>query len=218
MHDFGQNLIEEIHSSSTIGRSDDVPLVLIGHSMGGLAIKKAVILSRENPAYKTIGDRIHSLYFLVTPHRGSDPAKALNNILKMVFKDTKAYITNLERSSEAQQVISDSFRHYYSGIHIHSFLESIPMNLGYGFAPIVDRSSATLGYTEERVQFLNAYHRSIGKYESPLDPNFKRSGIGSQPPFMTLPEMPHKACNRFIANTCVNSPHISTSQTLPSMT
>ncbi|KAL8912191.1 MAG: hypothetical protein Q9171_002753 [Xanthocarpia ochracea] len=173
VHDFGQNLIEEIHSSSTIGRSDDVPLVLIGHSMGGLVIKKAVILSRENPAYKTIGDRIHSLYFLATPHRGSDLAKALNNILKMVFKDTKAYVTNLERSSEAQQVISDSFRHYYSGIHLHSFLESIPLNLGYGSALVVDRSSATLGYTEERVQFLNADHRSICKYESPLDPNFQ---------------------------------------------
>ncbi|KAL8821642.1 MAG: hypothetical protein Q9223_000334 [Gallowayella weberi] len=173
VHDFGQNLIEEIHSSPTIARTCDVPLVLIGHSMGGLVIKKAVILSRENPAYKTIGDRIHSLYFLATPHRGSDLAKALNNILKMVFKDTKAYVTNLERSSEAQQVISDSFRHYYSGIHIHSFLESIPINLGYGSALVVDRSSATLGYTEERVQFLDADHRSICKYESPLDPNFQ---------------------------------------------
>ncbi|KAI4266873.1 MAG: hypothetical protein LQ337_008624, partial [Flavoplaca oasis] len=173
VHDFGQNLIEEIHTSPTIGRSDDVPLVLIGHSMGGLVIKKAVILCRENPAYKTIGERIHSLYFLATPHRGSDLAKALNNILKITFKDTKAYVTNLEKSSEAQQVISDSFRHYYSGIHIHSFLESIPTNLGYGFALVVDRSSATLGYMEERVQYLNADHRSICKYESPLDPNFQ---------------------------------------------
>lgn len=173
VHDFGQNLIEDIHSSSSIRRSDEVPLVLIGHSMGGLVIKKAVILSRENPAYKTIGDRIHSLYFLATPHRGSDLAKALNNILKIVFKNTKAYVTNLERSSEAQQVISNSFRHCYSGIQIHSFLESIPMNLGYGSALVVDRSSATLGYAEERVQFLNADHRSICKYESPMDPNFQ---------------------------------------------
>ncbi|KAL8883971.1 MAG: hypothetical protein Q9215_007887 [Flavoplaca cf. flavocitrina] len=172
VHDFGQSLIEEIHSSSTTGGSDDVPLVLIGHSMGGLVIKKAVILSRENPAYKTIGDRIHSLYFLATPHRGSDLAKTLNNILK-IASNTKAYVTNLERSSEAQQVISDSFRHYYSGIRIHSFLESIPINLGYGSALVVDRSSATLGYTEERVQYLNADHRSICKYESPLDPNFQ---------------------------------------------
>lgn len=173
VHDFGQNLIEELHNSPTVGRSHDVPIVLIGHSMGGLVIKKAVILSRENPAYKTIGDRFHSLYFLATPHRGSDLAKALNNILRMVFKDTKAYVTNLERSSEAQQIISDSFRHYYSGIHIHSFLESIPMNFGYGSALVVDRSSATLGYTEERVQVLNADHRSICKYETPLDSNFQ---------------------------------------------
>ena len=173
VHDFGQNLIEEIYNSPVIGRSQNVPIVLIGHSMGGLVIKKVVILSRENPAYRTIGDRFHSLYFLATPHRGSDLAKTLNNILRMVFKGTKAYVTNLERSSEAQQVMNDSFRHYYSGINIHSFLESIPMNLGYGTALVVDRSSATLGYAEERVQVLNADHRSICKYESPLDANFR---------------------------------------------
>lgn len=173
VHDFGQNLIEELCNSPIMGRSRDVPIVLIGHSMGGLVIKKAVILSRENPPYRTIGDRFHSLYFLATPHRGSDLAQTLNNILRMVFRNPKAYVTNLERSSEAQQIMSDSFRHYYSGIHIHSFLESIPMNLGYGSALIVDRSSATLGYTEERVQVLNADHRSICKYETPLDPNFQ---------------------------------------------
>ena len=173
VHDFGQNLIEDLHNSPIVGRSHEVPIVLIGHSMGGLVIKKAVILSRENPIYKSIGDRFHSLYFLATPHRGSDLAKALNNILRMVFKNTKAYVTNLERSSEAQQVISDSFRHYYSGIHLHSFLESIPMNLGYGSALVVDRSSATLGYAEERVQVLNADHRCICKFETPLDSNFQ---------------------------------------------
>ena len=173
VHDFGQNLIEELHNSPIVGRSHDVPIVLIGHSMGGLVIKKAVILSRENPAYKTLGDRFHSLYFLATPHRGSNLAKALNNVLKLVFKNTKAYVTNLEKNSEAQQTISDSFRHYYRGIHIHSFLESIPMNLGYGSALVVDRSSVTLGYPEERIQVLNADHRSICKYETPLHPNFQ---------------------------------------------
>ena len=173
VHDYGQNLIEELHNSPIIGRSHEVPIVLIGHSMGGLVIKKAVILSRENPAYKTIADRFHSLYFFATPHRGSDFAKVLNNILKMVFKTEKAYVTNLERNSEAQQVMSDSFRHYYSGIHIYSFLESVPMNFGYGSALVVDRSSATLGFTEERVQTLKADHRSICKYESPLDSNFQ---------------------------------------------
>ena len=173
VHDFGQNLIEELHNSPIVGRSHEVPIVLIGDSMGGLVIKKAVILSRENSIYKSIGDRFHSLYFLATPHRGSGLAKALNNILRMVFKNTKAYVTNLERSSEAQQIIADSFRHYYSGIHIHSFLESIPMNLGYGSALVVDRSSATLGYTEERIQVLHADHRSICKFETPLDSNFQ---------------------------------------------
>lgn len=106
---------------------------------------QAVILSKENPIFRRIGERIHSLFFLATPHRGSDLAKILNNIMKVSFQSTKAYVTNLERGSEATQLINDQFRHYYSGIHLHSFLESIPINLGYGTALVVDRSSATLG-------------------------------------------------------------------------
>ena len=91
----------------------------------------------------------------------------------MVFRSTKAYVTNLEKNSEAQQVINDSFRHYYSGLQIHSFLESVPINLGYSSALVVDRSSGTLGYPEERVRALNADHRSICKYESPMDSNYQ---------------------------------------------
>ena len=173
IHDFGQNLVEEIQSSPTIGRSHEVPIVLIGHSMGGLVIKEAVIQSRQNPEFKTIGDRIHSLYFLAVPHRGSDLAKVLNNVLKMAFHKTKNYVTNLERNSEAQQVINNSFRHFYKGIHIHSFLESVPMSLGYDSILVVDRGSATLGYPEEHLQVLKADHRSICKFDTPLDANYQ---------------------------------------------
>lgn len=145
VHDFGQSLIEDIKSCPTIPQDSDAPFVFIGHSLGGLVIKKACIAAKENPAFQDIGKRIHSLYFLATPHRGSDLARTLNNVVRASFSSGKSYVANLERGSEAIQVLNDQFRHYHRGLHIHSFIESVSMNVGFGSILIVDRESATLG-------------------------------------------------------------------------
>ncbi|KAH7370025.1 hypothetical protein BKA65DRAFT_487549 [Rhexocercosporidium sp. MPI-PUGE-AT-0058] len=172
IHDFGQSLIEEIYN--TLGRgATNTPIVFIGHSMGGLVIKKACILSRENPVYNNVGARIHSIYFLATPHRGSDLAQTLNKILKAMPSGPKPFVGSLARGSEAITVISDQFRHVSIGISIHSFIESIPTNWGFGSGLIVDKHSASLGYPDERIQTLNADHRGICKFESPNDSNFR---------------------------------------------
>ncbi|KAL2069213.1 hypothetical protein VTL71DRAFT_15551 [Oculimacula yallundae] len=172
IHDFGQSLIEEIYN--TLGRgAANTPIVFIGHSMGGLVIKKACIISRENPVYNTVGARIHSIYFLATPHRGSDLAQTLSNMLKAMPSGPKPFVGSLARGSEAITVISDQFRHVLNGISIHSFMESVPTNWGFGSGLIVDKHSACLGYPDERVQTLNADHRGVCKFETPNDSNFR---------------------------------------------
>lgn len=145
VHDFGKALVEELKSCPTITRDCDTPIILIGHSMGGLVIKKACIISRENPVYDDIGKRIHSMYFLATPHRGADLAQLLNNILRITLHGSRSYVTNLERGSEACQTINDQFPLYYKNIVLHSFVESISMNWGLGASLVVPRESATLG-------------------------------------------------------------------------
>ena len=145
VHDFGQSLIEEMQSCPTICRDLDIPIVLIGHSLGGLVIKKACIISKENPAFHDIGRRIHSMYFLATPHRGSDLARTLSRVMRVSLSGSRPFVTNLEPNSEAIQSLNDQFRHYYQGIHLHSFIESASMNWGLGSGLIVERESATLG-------------------------------------------------------------------------
>jgi PGAP1-like protein len=145
VHDFGQSLIEELYNSPALKRDQDTSIVLIGHSMGGLVIKKACIISRQNPTFYDIGKRIHSIFFLATPHRGSDLAQTLNNVLRVMSTGSRPFVANLERGSEATQILNDQFRHCYKGIHIHSFIESVPMNWGVGVGLVVDKESSTLG-------------------------------------------------------------------------
>lgn len=42
-----------------------------------------------------------------------------------------------------------------------------------GDVMVVDRNSATLGYSNERTALLNANHRNVVKFDLPSDSNYK---------------------------------------------
>lgn len=170
IHHFGKSLLGEISTSPYLSESN-TPIVLIGHSMGGLVIKKAYMLARQGTAYKTLTERFHTIYFLATPHRGSDSAKLLNNILHIAYS-SRAYVADLERGSEAIQSINDEFRNYSTDIGLWSFYETQKLKIGLVSTLIVDPDSATLGYRDEKQMPMNADHRSICKFETPTDPNY----------------------------------------------
>lgn len=170
IHHFGKSLLGEMSTSPYLGDAD-TPIVLIGHSMGGLVIKKAYMLARQDAAYETLAKRFHTIYFLATPHRGSDSAKLLNDILQIGYS-SRAYVADLERSSGAIQSINDEFRKYSADIDLWSFYETQKLKMGVFSRLIVDPDSATLGYREEKQMPMNADHRSICKFEAPTDPNY----------------------------------------------
>lgn len=179
IHHFGKSLLGEISTSPYLSESN-TPIVLIGHSMGGLVIKKAYMLARQGTGYETLTERFHTIYFLATPHRGSDSAKLLNNILHIAYS-SRAYVADLERGSEAIQSINDEFRNYSTDIGLWSFYETQKLKIGLLSTLIVDPDSATLGYREEKQMPMNADHRSICKFETPTDPNyiFLRNALAS---------------------------------------
>lgn len=169
VHAFGQSLVEELHSNPKI-KDQDTRIILIGHSMGGLVIKKACILCKTNPEFADIAERMHSFYFLGTPHRGSDLAATLNNILRVSGAGRRAFVTGLEAKSELIRILNDQFRIHYHGIRLHTFYESQPT---FPVGIIVSVESATLGYAEERTQLLNATHINLAKFESVEDSNYR---------------------------------------------
>ena len=170
IHHFAKSLLGEISTSPYLSESN-TPIVLVGHSMGGLVIKKAYMLAKQGKAYETLTKRFHTIYFLATPHRGSDSAKLLNNILHIAYS-SRAYVADLERGSEAIQSINDEFRNYSTDIGLWSFYETQKLKIGLLSTLIVDPDSATLGYHDEKQMPMNADHRSICKFETPTDPNY----------------------------------------------
>ncbi|KAH8907338.1 NACHT and WD domain protein [Coniochaeta sp. PMI_546] len=173
IHDFGQSLLEEMRNSPHLRCHDrNAPIILIGHSMGGLVIKKAYNLARDVLDFR---DRIRCIFFLATPHRGSDYAAILNNILTMTgILSSRDYIKDLTTGSRSAQLINDEFGKYAHVLPIFSFYETLRMNLGLSSTLIVKPDSAVLGagFENERCQLINANHRDICKFDSPDDPNY----------------------------------------------
>ncbi len=131
------------------------------------------------------------MFFLATPHRGSDSAKLLNNILRAsMVLSSRQYISDIFKGSPSLQIINDEFRAFTDNLQLWSFYETLKTRTSAASSIlIVERDSAVLGkvvlillssnhlirivgYKGEKAQPLNADHRNICKFDSPTDPNY----------------------------------------------
>ncbi|KAH8589976.1 hypothetical protein B0O99DRAFT_315745 [Bisporella sp. PMI_857] len=171
IRDFARSLINAIYCDPNIGRSK-TKVVLVAHSLGGIVAKKAFMSAREDSDFRELADRIHTIYFLATPHRGANLAKTLESILKVSYP--KSYVPELRPNSETIASINDSFRHVGKHLNLWSFYEKQKTTIAKKVSVlIVDESSATLGYEKEKPVPLDADHRTICKFQTPDDHNYR---------------------------------------------
>jgi Predicted acetyltransferases and hydrolases with the alpha/beta hydrolase fold len=171
IHSFGQLLLSSLRNHPDIRRSA-TRIILVGHSMGGCVAKQAYLLARHDPSAKDIADRIHSFFFLATPHQGSDMATMLENMLSITI-GKKPYVTDLAPNSVALKTINDEFRLVVGGLRLVSFYETRPMRVAGLNRFVVDTTSAQLGLPNEEIIPLNADHRHVCKFANREDPNFQ---------------------------------------------
>jgi len=166
--DFGQLLLGELRNHLSI-RKANTRIILVGHSMGGCVAKKTYILACQDPSASDIAKRFHSMFFLATPHRGSDMATLLQNMLSVTL-GKKQFVKDLTPNSDRLAAINDAFRHVAQNLRLWSFYETLRM----GNRLVVDKESATMGYhNEEIAAMMNADHRQVCKFKTPNDPNYK---------------------------------------------
>ena len=76
----------------------DRPLVLIGHSLGGLVIKtalcEALSVGAEQRRFRRLADQVRGLAFVATPHSGSELAK-LATVMRFVLR-TNEQVGNMK--------------------------------------------------------------------------------------------------------------------------
>lgn len=174
--DFALALLNALQYVDSIRQPSGTPIPFIVHSMGGLVVKKACLLARQDSAFRSLADRFNTIVFLATPHRGSDGAHVINSVLRLFFAHTsRHYVEELERNSTTLQYINEDFRHIAEKLNMYSFFETMKTTFligGVGNVMIVDKSSATLDYAHEHRFPIQANHRDICKFNERTDPNY----------------------------------------------
>ena len=103
------------------------PLILLGHSMGGLLIKQALINAHNNPKYTPIKDSTTGLVFFATPHRGGEwKLVSLGGLAAKIatsvgFQKGDDVIETLKEGSIFSDIMHEHWRHQLLKYEITSF-------------------------------------------------------------------------------------------------
>ncbi|KAL8330754.1 hypothetical protein RB593_001636 [Gaeumannomyces tritici] len=166
--EFARDLLERLRAARQ--GAGDRPVIFICHSMGGLVVKKALIIAHEQRhIYGAIADTTAGVIFLATPHRGSGiaaPAELAAKILRVAQFGTGTntkLVSNLRQNAAILWDISCQFVDRASALHIRTFYETEP--LGFMSSLIVEKNSAVLHHPNEvAVPMLNENHRTICQF------------------------------------------------------
>ncbi|CRK18321.1 hypothetical protein BN1723_002463 [Verticillium longisporum] len=171
IQDFASSLLLSLKDCPKIPREEWAPpLIFVGHSMGGLVVKKAFLLSKQKQDFASISQRVNSVYFLATPHHGSDMAEVLARVFAMAGE--RPFVKELTRNSPTIQAINNEFPEQATGIRLFSFFETKPMSYGIGKSLVVEKQMAQLNYANETTDYLDANHRDVARFSSKLDSSY----------------------------------------------
>lgn len=127
--------------------------ILIAMEMEANVPPKAFIIAQESEEWR---DRMKSIFFLATPHRGSKYASILNSIFTISrIAPSRQYIGDLAKDSPSLKAIHDDFIAVAGKIVIYSFYETLKMKIGPSSAYIVERESAVLGKYRASITVLS---------------------------------------------------------------
>lgn len=103
------------------------PILFLGHSMGGLLIKQALINTHSNPKYTPIKDATTGLAFFATPHHGGDwMLVSLGGVVAKIattmgFQKGDDVLETLKKGSIFSNTMQEHWRHQLLKYDIISF-------------------------------------------------------------------------------------------------
>lgn len=163
---------------SRVGRGENTrPLVFIGHSLGGLLIKRLLVIANTTRHFKSITENTKGVLFFGTPHRVTSKASWNFTTVKLldVFTNGKIEINKnllheLEISSAQVQSAQTDFLHLLSPLKIFSFYEEVATK---SVGIVVERFSTTLLVPNETVISLHATHGDLCRYSGGASENYR---------------------------------------------
>ncbi|KAI0836143.1 hypothetical protein F5Y06DRAFT_274287 [Hypoxylon sp. FL0890] len=157
----------------------DRPLIFVGHSVGGIVIKSALIFSSQAKAPDLLALSVSTtgIVFLGTPHTEAMSSldqskwpKMLANIVELTRVGDPSLVKHLDRQSLSLQNRLQPFKALSNNISIVSYYEGIPSPIK---GVLVPKPSTGSPYGD-RVDIIYADHRNMCKFSSRDDDGYRR--------------------------------------------
>ncbi|XPS79550.1 hypothetical protein M3J09_011531 [Ascochyta lentis] len=176
LRDYGQTILDSISRLRVDAVEQKRPLVLIGHSFGGILIKKALTLAAEqshNARLHSVASSTGAIFFFGTPHKGSNFALlgTLSSHFSYWLGSRSDLLEFLTPSSTELSDLHMTFLTHYKLAFICNFFETKPMEIfGIPLSLVVTKDSAVIdGHLSVA---LTANHKSLQRFKSAEDPNY----------------------------------------------
>ncbi|CAG9946378.1 unnamed protein product [Clonostachys rosea f. rosea IK726] len=176
--DKANDLLESVRMER-VGVPRSRPIIFLGHTMGGLLIKQALINGKSNPRRQDIMDATYGLCFFATPHGGGERTRVrlrrslANLAIKAGLKKGDNVIEALKPGGMFAETIAEQWRHQSGHYDCISFWGSLD--------EAVPREPAQIGLPSDReaVVILKATHDKLCKFGDSEDDQFNLKTVQS---------------------------------------
>jgi hypothetical protein len=172
----GHDLITRLEVLRSTTESENIPIIFIAHSLGGIIVKDALKFSEDQKGFQ---DHLYSIYshaygiiFFGTPHRGSEMA-SLGRIAARtaglgIAEADQHLLRSVELGSPELERIADSFSRMLpkdrKGLNVYSFQEGLPLTgLRIG-GKVVEDWSSIIGDAREGKATIHANHMNMCRF------------------------------------------------------
>ena len=124
------------------------PIVFVAHSLGGIVVKQALVLAKNETKYGSISNHTKGIFFFATPHKGSDFAN-YGSVLaelatRLINKPTPQLLNALKSNSKTLSDLTKQFIDLAPNFQIATFYELQPMSLSRSLVSVYRESCVSL--------------------------------------------------------------------------
>ncbi|CZR66049.1 uncharacterized protein PAC_15950 [Phialocephala subalpina] len=157
------------------------PIIFIAHSLGGIIVKQALVTAyRGDGTYVMISNSTYGIAFFGVPHHGTKYAtwgRIAARIVGVSGQINESFLNSIELGSAYNDILSIRFEPLLNRYRFITICETLPEEVnGINLGIIVDKTSAVLELddSQEGKLFLNRTHKTICKFASNLEPEWKQ--------------------------------------------